>query len=78
MLEWTPIVTEHQADPGGIKETVRTGDAVDEGVHGRAGDFVDRHMCVFQTHRRFKDEEVVVAGVVEVDGAALSHHWHFL
>jgi hypothetical protein len=73
-LKRTPVITEYEADPGGIEKAIRTGDAIDEGVHGRAGNFIHWHPGVFQPHRRFENEKVVVTGVVEVDGAALSHH----
>ena len=62
-------VPELGADPGGIIETVDARLAVDEGVDRGAGYVVDGAPRVLQADGRLVHEQVVVAGVVEVERA---------
>ena len=71
------VLAEGQAHLGRVEPAVVAGHAVDEGVDAGVGDLVDGGPGVLQAHGRLVDEEVVVARVVEVDGAALAH-WSLL
>ena len=66
-------VLELRARLGWVVQPVDARHAVDKGVHSGAGHLVDGTPCVFHGHRRLEDEQVIVAGVVEVDGALSSH-----
>ena len=66
-------VLELRARLGRIVQPVDPRYAVDEGVDSRARHLVDGTPRVFHGHRRLEDEQVVMPGVVEVDGALSSH-----
>ena len=59
--------------PGGVEQPVPPADAVGEGVDRGAGHLVDRGPGVLHAHGGLENEQVVVARVVEVDGAGTSH-----
>ena len=58
---------------GWVVQPVDSRHAVDEGVNTGPRHLVDGTPSVFHRHRRLEDEEVIVAGVVEVDSALSSH-----
>ena len=66
--EGTHVGPETLAHPGGIEKTVPPLHPVDKSVHGRSGHLVNGHPGVFQGHGRLEHVEVVVPGVVVIEG----------
>ena len=65
-----------ETDLRGVEQAVPTGDPIAEGVDCRPGHLIDRDPGILHPHRGIVDEQVVVTGVIEVDGAAAAHDLH--
>ena len=66
--EGTHVGAKTLAHPGGIEETVPPLHPVDKGVHRRSRHLVNGHPGVLHGHGRLEHVEVVVPGVVVIEG----------
>ena len=71
-LERPLVGAEAHADFRRMEQAVAAFDAIDEGIDRRPRHFVHRPPGVLHGHRGLEDKQVVMAGIVEIDGATLA------